>query len=57
MNVENVTYIDSFGAKHIPKRIKKKIIANEAIMTNIYKIKACDSIFVDTFVLNLLISC
>ena len=57
MNVENVTYIDSFGAKHIPKRIKKKIIANKAIMTSIYKIKACDSIFVDTFVLNLLISC
>ena len=32
----NVTYLDSFGAEHIPKEIRK-IIKNKNIMANIYK--------------------
>ena len=34
MNVENVTYSDSFGVEHIPKAIRK-FIRNESIMPNI----------------------
>ena len=43
MNAENVTYFDSFGVKHIPKEIRK-FIRNKNITTNIYRIKAYDSI-------------
>ena len=39
MNVENVTYFDSFGVEHIPKEIKKFIL-NKNIITNIYRIPA-----------------
>ena len=37
VNVQNVTYFDSFGVEHIPKEI-------ENITTNIYRIQAYDSI-------------
>ena len=37
-----VTYFDSFGAKSIPKEIKK-IIGNKNIITNTYRIQASDS--------------
>ena len=39
MNDENVTYFDSFKVEHIPKEIRK-IIENENIITNIYRIQA-----------------
>ena len=40
---ENVTYFDSFGVEHIPKEIRK-FVWSENIISNIYGIKACDSI-------------
>ena len=43
MNAKNVTYFDSFRVEHIPKEVKK-FIGNENVTTNIYSIKACDSI-------------
>ena len=43
MIAENVTYLDSFGVKHIPKEIRK-FIGNKSITTNIYRIQAFDSI-------------
>ena len=43
MNVENVTYFDSFGVEHIPQEIKK-FIGNKNIITNIYRMQAYDSI-------------
>ena len=42
-NDNNVTYFDSFGVEHIPKEIKI-FIRNKNITTNIYRIKAYDSI-------------
>ena len=39
----NAIYFNSFGAKHIPKEIKK-FIGNENVITNIYRIQACVSI-------------
>ena len=39
----DVTYFDSFGAEHYPKEIKA-FINNKNITTNIFKIKAYDSI-------------
>ena len=39
----NVTYFDSFGVEHIPKEIKA-FIDKSTIVTNIFKIHACDSI-------------
>ena len=43
MNAENVTHFDSFGAEHIPKKIRKFIV-NKNIITNIYRIQAYDSV-------------
>ena len=40
---DDVTYFDSFGVEHIPKEIKA-FINNKNITTNIFKIKAYDSI-------------
>ena len=40
---EVVTYFDSCAVKHISKEIKK-LIANEIIKANIYKIRAYNSI-------------
>ena len=48
VNAKNVTYFDSFGVEHIPKEIKK-FIGNKNIMTNIYRIQACDSIMCGYF--------
>ena len=42
VNVKNVTYFDSFRVEHIPKEIKK-LIGNQIIIANIYRIKAYDS--------------
>ena len=35
VNDNNVTYFDSFGVEHIPKKIRK-FIGNKNIITNIY---------------------
>ena len=40
---DDLTYFDSFGVKHIPKEIKT-FINNKNITTNIFRIKAYDSI-------------
>ena len=48
MNVENVTYFDSFGCEHILKEIKK-FIGNKNIITNIFRIQACSSIMCGHF--------
>ena len=39
----NVTYFDSVGVKYIPKEIRKYIV-NKNITTDIYRIRAYDSI-------------
>ena len=39
----DITYFDSFGVEHIPKKIKA-LIKNSNIKTNIFKIQAYDSI-------------
>ena len=48
MNVENVTYFDSFGVLDIPKEIRK-FIENKNIRINIYRIQAYDSIICGYF--------
>ena len=42
MNAENVTYFDRFVVKHIPKEIGK-FTGNKIIITNIYRVKAYNS--------------
>ena len=42
VNTKTVTYFDSFGVEHIPKRIKKFI--NKNVITNIFRIQAYDSV-------------
>ena len=41
-------YVNSFGVEHIPKEIKK-FIGNKNIITNIYRIQACDWIMCGYF--------
>ena len=48
VNGNNVIYFDSFEVEHIPKGIKK-FIRNKNIITNIYRIKAYDSIMCGYF--------
>ena len=55
VNDNNVTSFDSFGVKYIPKQIEKSI-GNKYVLKNIYRIQTYDSMSVDTFVLDLLIS-
>ena len=43
LNVNNVTYFDSFGVEHIPKEIKK-FIGRKSIIASIYRIQAYNSI-------------
>ena len=42
VNNNNVTYFESFLVEHIPNKIKK-FIRNKIIITNIFRIKAYDS--------------
>ena len=44
----NVKYFDSFEIEHIPKEIKK-FIRNKNVITNIYRIQACDVIMCGYF--------
>ena len=43
MNVDDVTYFDSFGVEYDPKEIKR-IIGSKNMITNIYRIQAYDTI-------------
>ena len=47
-NDDNVTCFDSFGIKHIPRKIKK-FIENKTITTNMPKIQGNDSIMCGYF--------
>ena len=48
LNAKNVTYFDHFGVKYIPKEIKK-FIRNKNIITNIYRIRAYDTVMCGYF--------
>ena len=48
LNDNNVTYFRRIGVKHIPKEINK-FIGNKNIITDIYRIKAYDSIMCGYF--------
>ena len=48
MNINSVTYFDSFGVEHIPKEIKT-FIKNKNVKTNIFRIQAYDSIMCGYF--------
>ena len=48
VNSKTITYFDSFGVEHIPKEIMK-FIDNKNIITNIFRIKAFDSIMCGYF--------
>ena len=48
VNNKTVTYFDSFGVEHIPKEIMN-FISRKKIITNIYRIQACDSIMCGYF--------
>ena len=48
MQNNNITCFDSFGVEHIPKEIKA-VISNKNITTNIFRIKAYDSIMCINF--------
>ena len=43
MNINSVTYFDSFGVEDIPKEIKT-FIKNKNVKTNIFRTQAYDSI-------------
>ena len=53
VNVESVTYFDSFGVKHIQKEIRK-FIGNEESKTNIYRIQVYDSLMCGYFCIGFL---
>ena len=48
MNGDNVTYFESFRVQHFPKEMKK-VIGNQNIITNIYRIQKYDSIMCGYF--------
>ena len=48
VQINDVTYFDSFRAEHIPKEIKT-FIGNKNIKTNIFRIQAYDSIMCGYF--------
>ena len=48
VNAENVTYFDNFGVEHIPKEIIK-VIRNQNITTDIYRLQAYTSIMCGYF--------
>ena len=45
---DDVTYFVSFGAEHIPKKIKE-FVKNKNITTNIFRIKEYDSVMCGCF--------
>ena len=44
----SIIYLDSFEVEHISKEIKN-FIGNKNVITNIYRIEACDSIMCGCF--------
>ena len=48
MNINSVTYFDSFGVEHIPKEIKT-FIKNKNVKTNIFRIQAYHSVMCGYF--------
>ena len=48
VNAENVKYFDSFRVEYMSKEIRK-FIRNKNIITNIYRIQACDSVMCGYF--------
>ena len=48
LDVNNVTYFDSFRVEHIPKEIRK-FIGNKNNITNIYRVQGYDSIMCGYF--------
>ena len=48
VNDNNIIYFDSFRVEHTPKEIKK-FIENKNIITNIYRMQACNSIMCGYF--------
>ena len=48
VNNKTITYFDSVGVEHIPKKIMK-FIARKKIITNIFRIQAYDSIMCGYF--------
>ena len=48
VNDNNITYFDSFGVEHVPKEINK-FKGNKNTITNIYRIRAHDSIMCGYF--------
>ena len=48
MNSNNIIYFYSFGVEHIPKNIKK-FIRNKSIITNIFRMQACNLIICGYF--------
>ena len=48
VNNKNITYFDSFGVEHIPKKVMK-FIDNGNTITNIYRMQAYDSIMCGYF--------
>ena len=48
-NNNSVTYFDSFGVEHVPKEIKTFIGCSLSLTTNIFRIKAYDSIMCGYF--------
>ena len=56
VNVNNMTYFDTFGVEHIPKETKRTMW-NKNVLTNMYRIQAYDLIMCICFVLDLLILC
>ena len=49
MNNNDVTYFDSFGVEHIPKEIKAFVGHSLSITTDIFRIKANDSVMCGHF--------
>ena len=56
INIDNVTYFDSFGVKHIFREMIK-FIGNKNNVSNTFRIQAYDSIMCEIFGLDLLIIC
>ena len=48
VQINDVSYFDSFGVEHIPKEIRT-FIGNKNIKTNIFRIQAYDSIMCGYF--------
>ena len=53
VNDNDVSYFDSFGVEHIPNEIRK-FIGSKNIITNIYRVQACDSIMCGYFCIGLI---